>query len=167
MNLDPSDGGRGRESDDGKRLPEEEETAAANEEDDGSWPHFEEEDYIVFCFTEDGEIHVVEDRRSESSSAVPRTNIKLRSLRRRLMYEENGERGYVDEERGDIVMPREKGAFCMEEGEESGRGDGEGAKETICTRCDDDDGGRLESCESRSGQYDHSSASRSSFAFPV
>ncbi|CAL5441994.1 unnamed protein product [Camellia sinensis] len=31
--------------------------------DESSWPHFADEDYIFFCFKEDGAIHVVQDEK--------------------------------------------------------------------------------------------------------
>ncbi|CAL5441532.1 unnamed protein product [Camellia sinensis] len=38
--------------------------------DESSWPHFGDEDYIVFCFKEDGVIHVVQDGKPEVSDHV-------------------------------------------------------------------------------------------------
>lgn len=64
MNPRSMNGDRCKESD-GKLLQEKimECSVEAGGDYDTSWPHLEEEDYIVFCFTEDGDIHVVEDRK--------------------------------------------------------------------------------------------------------
>ncbi|CAL5445027.1 unnamed protein product [Camellia sinensis] len=40
--------------------------------DESSWPNFADEDYIVFCFKEDGAIHVVKDGKPEVSDHVDR-----------------------------------------------------------------------------------------------
>ncbi|XP_028081345.1 protein BREAKING OF ASYMMETRY IN THE STOMATAL LINEAGE-like [Camellia sinensis] len=40
--------------------------------DESSWPHFADEDYIIFCFKEDGGIHVVQDGKPEVSDHVDR-----------------------------------------------------------------------------------------------
>ncbi|CAH9102451.1 unnamed protein product, partial [Cuscuta epithymum] len=154
MNLDPINSIKDEESD-GKSLWEKETG------DDSSWPHFEEEDYIVFCFSEDGEIHAMEDRKSEPSNNLPSANKKLRHVSRKLKYEENEEKNYSGSYK-DIVLSFEKG-------EESGSGDtdaelegDEGTKGTICPR---EEEGILE--PSGSSAYDHpSNASRGSFAFP-
>ncbi|KAK4362321.1 hypothetical protein RND71_017562 [Anisodus tanguticus] len=42
------------------------EEKAEEGENDSNWPRFSEEDYIVFCFEDDGGIHIVEDRKSEA-----------------------------------------------------------------------------------------------------
>ncbi|CAH9140199.1 unnamed protein product, partial [Cuscuta epithymum] len=130
MNLDPINSIKDEESD-GKSLWEKETG------DDSSWPHFEEEDYIVFCFSEDGEIHAMEDRKSEPSNNLPSTNKKLRHVSRK--GEESGSGDTDAELEGD-----------------------EGTKGTICPR---EEEGILE--PSGSSAYDHpSNASRGSFAFP-
>ncbi|KAF5933788.1 hypothetical protein HYC85_029959 [Camellia sinensis] len=40
--------------------------------DESSWPNFADKDYIVFCFKEDGAIHVVKDGKPEVSDHVDR-----------------------------------------------------------------------------------------------
>lgn len=45
-----------------------EEKGNENDDEESRWPSFEEEDYIVFCFEEDGAIHMVKEVKSETSS---------------------------------------------------------------------------------------------------
>ncbi|KAA8542590.1 hypothetical protein F0562_023742 [Nyssa sinensis] len=58
--------------------------------DDSSWPRFADEDYIVFCFREDGAIHVVKDGKSESFDHVNRSS--SRPVNRKFIYGENAEK---------------------------------------------------------------------------
>lgn len=43
---------------------------ASNINNDTSWPSFADEDYIVFCFKEDGAFDVVKDCKSEASNHI-------------------------------------------------------------------------------------------------
>ncbi|KAG9142119.1 hypothetical protein Leryth_024176, partial [Lithospermum erythrorhizon] len=47
-----------------------------------------EEEYIVFCFRENGDIHVIEDNRKSSATSDQRQS---KSVNRKLMYAENVE----------------------------------------------------------------------------
>lgn len=55
-------------------------------ENDSSWPRFSEEDYIVFCFEDDGGIHIVEDRKSEVfHQKIDHANVTSKSVCRKVM----------------------------------------------------------------------------------
>ncbi|GMQ10572.1 hypothetical protein CsSME_00053522 [Camellia sinensis var. sinensis] len=55
--------------------------------DESSWPHFADEDYIIFCFKEDGAIHVVQDGKPEVSDHVDRmTRSSTRPINHKLKY---------------------------------------------------------------------------------
>lgn len=55
-------------------------------ENDSSWPRFSEEDYIVFCFEEDGGIHIVEDKKSEAfHKKIDRDNLTSKPVCRKVM----------------------------------------------------------------------------------
>ncbi|CAK9147908.1 unnamed protein product [Ilex paraguariensis] len=63
--------------------------------DDSSWPRFAEEDYIVFCFQEDGAIHVLKDRKLEvSNHHIDRSSESSRLVSRK--GEEDEERLHMD-----------------------------------------------------------------------
>lgn len=55
-------------------------------ENDSSWPRFSEEDYIVFCFEDDGGIHIVEDRKSEAfHQKIDHANLTSKPVCRKVM----------------------------------------------------------------------------------
>nr|GMC52590.1 protein BREAKING OF ASYMMETRY IN THE STOMATAL LINEAGE [Ipomoea batatas] len=103
MNPSPMNGG-GKESD-GKLLQETEDADG----DDTSWPHLEAEDYIVFCFTDNGDIRVVEDRKRGVSSG---SDIEI--------YPEN---------EAEMIISFEKGKEKWRDSDE--------IRETICTSSDE------------------------------
>ncbi|KAM7479797.1 hypothetical protein LguiA_028010 [Lonicera macranthoides] len=65
-----------------------EEKGNENDDEESRWPSFEEEDYIVFCFEEDGAIHMVKEVKSETSSRSHSRS--SRPINRKLSYGENG-----------------------------------------------------------------------------
>nr|GMC50716.1 protein BREAKING OF ASYMMETRY IN THE STOMATAL LINEAGE [Ipomoea batatas] len=103
MNPSPMNGG-GKESD-GKLLQETEDADG----DDTSWPHLEAEDYIVFCFADNGDIRVVEDRKRGVSSG---SDIEI--------YPEN---------EAEMIISFEKGKEKWRDSDE--------IRETICTSSDE------------------------------
>ncbi|XP_059303758.1 protein BREAKING OF ASYMMETRY IN THE STOMATAL LINEAGE [Lycium ferocissimum] len=79
-------------------------------EKDSNWPRFSEEDYIVFCFEEDGGIHIVEDRKSEAfHQKIDHANLTSKPVCRKLKYVEN-----VPE-----VLPQSKHDMVSVDGENS------------------------------------------------
>ncbi|KAL3824709.1 hypothetical protein ACJIZ3_020738 [Penstemon smallii] len=126
--------------------------------DDSSWPSFVEEDYIVFCFREDGAIEMIND--SKSSSESFHQNI----LKRKLRYSSNRDsrkEGMVDseekdnqtnEEEIDILDPK------VEEIKEMNINNNNPIIEETSAHT-------FESCDS--SLSDNTSSSTSSFAFPV
>ncbi|CAN4088331.1 unnamed protein product [Withania somnifera] len=68
------------------------EEKAEEGENDSSWPRFSQEDYIVFCFEDDGEIHIVEDRKSEAfHQKIDHTNLTSKPVCRKLKYVDNAQ----------------------------------------------------------------------------
>lgn len=66
------------------------EEKAEEGENDSSWPRFSEEDYIVFCFEDDGGIHIIEDRKSEAfHQKIDHANLTSKPVCRKLKYVEN------------------------------------------------------------------------------
>ncbi|KAF3438014.1 hypothetical protein FNV43_RR20770 [Rhamnella rubrinervis] len=64
-----------------------------------SWPHFEDEDYIVFCFKEDGAFDVVKDGYNKSEAASNRIDCRARSSSRPVnRKDEEEDSNYVDME---------------------------------------------------------------------
>lgn len=53
-------------------------------DDDSCWPHFSDEDYIVFCFREDGAFDVVKDGKPEASSRFDCTSRSPRPINRKV-----------------------------------------------------------------------------------
>lgn len=53
-----------------------------NDHQDPSWPHFEDEDYIVFCFKEDGAFDVMKDSCIKPEAASNCIDCKARSSSR-------------------------------------------------------------------------------------
>ncbi|CAN4086224.1 unnamed protein product [Withania somnifera] len=82
--------------------------SAQEVENDSNWPRFSEDDYIVFCFEEDGGIHIVEDRKSQAfHKKIDHDNLTSKPVCRKLKYVENtqeflpqshSDTGSVDEE---------------------------------------------------------------------
>ncbi|CAL5444816.1 unnamed protein product [Camellia sinensis] len=127
--------------------------------DESSWPHFADEDYIIFCFKEDGGIHVVQDGKPEVSDHVDRMT---RSSTRPINHKGKGKwnmnlemdttlhRGvWRVDEKNDIIEEEEE-----EEEEEEITKESKMVLSTTTTQ----------SSESSTDQSDGSS---SSFAFPI
>ena len=55
-----------------------------NGSDDTRWPHFSDEDYIVFCFREDGAFDVVKDGKPETSNRFDCTSRSSRPVSRKV-----------------------------------------------------------------------------------
>ncbi|XP_060670997.1 protein BREAKING OF ASYMMETRY IN THE STOMATAL LINEAGE [Ziziphus jujuba] len=82
-----------------------------------SWPHFAEEDYIVFCFKEDGDFDVVKDgyNKSEASSCIDCRTRSSRPVNRKVS-EKGLQLHYVEDTRtvercrndGDSIMSDQK-----------------------------------------------------------
>lgn len=53
-----------------------------NDHQDWNWPHFEDEDYIVFCFKEDRAFVVMKDRYIKLEAAFDCIDYKVRSSSR-------------------------------------------------------------------------------------
>ncbi|XP_057951093.1 protein BREAKING OF ASYMMETRY IN THE STOMATAL LINEAGE [Malania oleifera] len=154
--------------------------------DDSSWPHFADEDYIVFCIGEDGAFDVAKDVKSKNSRRHHNRDAAgtSRLLKPKLMYADDG--GRVDNKKSHENKSNEKAHEEEEEEEEEEEGkpiilDIEGEVEkTIYIDSDsaldgnhgmrkidmmDNEEGepmRVESCGSN-----QSDSSGSSFAFPV
>ncbi|GFY85679.1 hypothetical protein Acr_04g0004170 [Actinidia rufa] len=87
--------------------------------DDSSWPRLADEDYIVFCFREDGAIHVVKDGKktewpSNRVDGVDRSPTRPVNRKVRLMYDKHVEEVYstthdsvLDEDERDIYVTNE------------------------------------------------------------
>lgn len=52
--------------------------------DDSCWPHFSDEDYIVFCFREDGAFDVVKDGKPETSNRFDCMSRSSRTVNRKV-----------------------------------------------------------------------------------
>lgn len=66
-----------------------EEKGNENDDDESGWPSFEEEDYIVFCFEEDGAIHMVKEVKSETSNCIDRSHSRSsRTINRKVSSEQ-------------------------------------------------------------------------------
>lgn len=52
--------------------------------DDSRWPHFSDEDYIVFCFREDGAFDVVKDGKPETSNRFDCISRSSRTVNRKV-----------------------------------------------------------------------------------
>lgn len=57
--------------------------------DDSSWPQFEDEDYIVFCFKEDGAFDVMKNGNSEASNCIDLVSASSRPVSRKVYIEPN------------------------------------------------------------------------------
>ncbi|KAM4106829.1 hypothetical protein ACJW30_04G092400 [Castanea mollissima] len=57
-----------------------------NVADEARWPHFSDEEYIVFCFREDGAFDVVKDGKPETSKPFDCTSRNSRPVNRKLNY---------------------------------------------------------------------------------
>ncbi|KAF2312899.1 hypothetical protein GH714_040958 [Hevea brasiliensis] len=62
-----------------------------NKSNDSGWPHFQDEDYIVFCFKEDGAFDVVKDGKLEALELFDSGNRSPRPVVRKLNYGEVAE----------------------------------------------------------------------------
>ncbi|XP_010318876.1 protein BREAKING OF ASYMMETRY IN THE STOMATAL LINEAGE [Solanum lycopersicum] len=148
-------------------------------ENDSSWPRFSEEDYIVFCFEDDGGIHIVEDRKSEVfHQKIDHANVTSKSVCRKLKYVED-----VSE-----FLPQSKNDTISVDGENSF----ESAEEQIPVIDDKDQGKGIDDMEdewppavvkeishigevsdskttpsAESSDSNYSTGSTGSFAFPV
>ncbi|XP_038678594.1 protein BREAKING OF ASYMMETRY IN THE STOMATAL LINEAGE isoform X2 [Tripterygium wilfordii] len=143
--------------------------------EESSWPHFRDEDYIVFCFRDDGAIDVLKESRSESlSERNDCTSTSLWPSRRKSICSENDEtvsktshENLSHEEGNDICLTNE-GEIVP--GEENGKADG------VCVITESP------SCENRkrfqiedikvavpvdSSDSNQSDGSAGSFSFPV
>ncbi|KAK4350377.1 hypothetical protein RND71_029690 [Anisodus tanguticus] len=79
-------------------------------ENDSNWPRFSEEDYIVFCFEDDGGIHIVEDRKLEAfHQKIDHANKTSKPVCRKLKYVENAPE----------VLPQSKNDTVSVDGENS------------------------------------------------
>ncbi|XVF49904.1 hypothetical protein PTKIN_Ptkin04bG0053400 [Pterospermum kingtungense] len=132
--------------------------------DNSSWPCFSDEEYIVFCFREDGAFDVVKDNsKSEDSNESSRNS---RPVNRKLNYGEDAERDKQRSRDGGEIIPAKEG-----EGEE---------RSSICLEVESASGslrkrhqveetpranGRTVSVES--SDSNQSDGSTGSFAFPV
>ncbi|EEF47712.1 protein BREAKING OF ASYMMETRY IN THE STOMATAL LINEAGE isoform X2 [Ricinus communis] len=74
-----------------ERHDDRDNAAVENKSNDTSWPHFQEEDYIVFCFREDGAFDVVKDCKSDALDRVDSANKSPRLVSRMLKYGEVAE----------------------------------------------------------------------------
>ncbi|XP_016493147.1 protein BREAKING OF ASYMMETRY IN THE STOMATAL LINEAGE-like isoform X3 [Nicotiana tabacum] len=107
---------------------------------DSSWPRFSEEDYIVFCFEDDGGIHIVEDKKSEKfQQKIDHVNLSPRPVCRK------GER---------------KGSNDMEE-------EWPPAVDKEISHIGDVSESKTSPSAESSESNDHSNGSTGSFAFPV
>ncbi|KAK9278597.1 hypothetical protein L1049_028170 [Liquidambar formosana] len=148
--------------------------------EDSSWPHFADEDYIVFCFREDGAFDVVKDCKSEGSGHVGCAIKSPRPVNRKLNYAGDAETVYnhshevLSKEDGHNINSTNKGESISdkeadEEDRESvyldtespsrGMRKGDQFEENIGDQC------RTVSLESNDSNQ--SEGSTGSFAFPV
>lgn len=62
------------------------ETKKATAADDSSWPQFEDEDYIVFCFKENGAFDVIKNgNNSETSHSIDLVSTSSRPVNRKVL----------------------------------------------------------------------------------
>lgn len=62
------------------------ETKKATAADDSSWPQFEDEDYIVFCFKENGAFDVIKNgNNSETSHSIDLVSTSSRPVSRKVL----------------------------------------------------------------------------------
>ncbi|KDP31387.1 hypothetical protein JCGZ_11763 [Jatropha curcas] len=96
-------------------------------ESSSSWPHFQEEDYIVFCFKEDGAFEVIKDFNSEALDLFDSAhNRSSRPVNRKLNYGEIAETARKSSSNGKRLNVQGNDAFLrngerispLEEGEE-------------------------------------------------
>ncbi|XP_021909375.1 protein BREAKING OF ASYMMETRY IN THE STOMATAL LINEAGE [Carica papaya] len=126
-----------------------EETGSDNS---SSWPHFSDDDYIVFCFGEDGAFDVLKDGKSTETSSVrypSRTSRNSRRTNRKLNFGKGevviSRRSHEEEEEERIVY-LDTGGRRRYEVEEDGKG----------TRVSEE-----------SSDSNQSDGSTGSFAFPI
>nr|XP_016466004.1 PREDICTED: protein BREAKING OF ASYMMETRY IN THE STOMATAL LINEAGE-like isoform X1 [Nicotiana tabacum] len=145
---------------------------------DSSWPRFSEEDYIVFCFEDDGGIHIVEDKKSEKfQQKVDHVNLSPRPVCRKLNYVENGQE-FHDHRQKNKVSPDGEDSYGTTEEDNDEKGEGKGSNDMeeewppavvdkeISHIGDVSESKTTPSAES-SESNDHSNGSTGSFAFPV
>ncbi|WRX19609.1 hypothetical protein QQP08_012096 [Theobroma cacao] len=140
-----------------------------NGSDNSSWARFSDEEYIVFCFREDGAFDVVKDSKSEDSNHSSRSSWPVN---RKLNYAEDAER---DKQSSDEGRSNEDGK--EEEIIPAIEGDGEGS--SICLEVELASGSirrrhyQVEETLNRgmvsveSSDSNQSDGSTGSFAFPV
>ncbi|KAM3318875.1 protein BREAKING OF ASYMMETRY IN THE STOMATAL LINEAGE [Capsicum chacoense] len=149
-------------------------------ENDSSWPRFSEEDYIVFCFEDDGGIHIVEDKKSEAfHQKIDHANLTSRPVCRKLKYVENAKEILPQSQNDTVSVDGENSFESAEEqipvaddkGEGKGRDDTEEewppsvVKEISHIGEVSSESKTPPSAESSDSNY--STGSTSSFAFPV
>ncbi|XWS51264.1 hypothetical protein CRYUN_Cryun12cG0161800 [Craigia yunnanensis] len=140
-----------------------------NGSDNSSWTPFSDEEYIVFCFREDGAFDVVKDNsKSEESNQSSRSS---RPLNRKLNYAEDAER---DKQSSDEAKSNEDGNV----GEIVPAKEGDGERSSICLEVELASGSlrrrhQFEETPNRgtvsveSSDSNQSDGSTGSFAFPV
>ncbi|GLU13283.1 hypothetical protein SLE2022_299250 [Rubroshorea leprosula] len=150
--------------------------SAENGVDGSSWPGFADEEYIVFCFREDGAFDVVRDGRSEEYSSP---NTSSETVNRKVDYvggekrvkESSSHEGRPEDDENDNFSRKEAEIIPVKMGEEGGS---KGLDSEL------DSGGTLrrryhqveetrhkEMVSAGSSDSNHSDGSTGSFAFPV
>ncbi|XP_043700336.1 protein BREAKING OF ASYMMETRY IN THE STOMATAL LINEAGE [Telopea speciosissima] len=146
-------------------------------------PEFKEEDYIVFCFKEDGTFEVVKDEKSESCHHVNyRTELSKAVINRKTVYGDNTD---TDSKYGDEDVSNEDGIDFDVTHEESyifaDEEEGEDEEESIYFDSEapppgiiraeahdaDDSGTNSQESSFSTTTQSQSSSSTGSFAFPV
>ncbi|MCD9645979.1 hypothetical protein HAX54_035469 [Datura stramonium] len=156
-----------------------EEKAEEKGENDSSWPRFSEEDYIVFCFEDDGGIHIVEDRKSEVfHQKFDHANLTSRPVCRKLKYVENAQE-FLPQSLNDTVSVDGENSFVSAEEQipiTDNEGEGQGSDDMeeewppavvkeISHIGEVSESKTTPSAESSDSNY--SNGSTGSFAFPV
>ncbi|KAG6675381.1 hypothetical protein I3843_15G093200 [Carya illinoinensis] len=153
--------------------------------DDSCWPHFSDEDYIVFCFREDGAFDVVKDGKPETSNRFDCMSRSSRTVNRKLNYGEEaktvvercsnvGEKLNNNNKDGNDICPTNDGDGMIsdqkdDEEEDCIYWDTESPRNSIRRRSSQmedqlEDRGMVSVESSESNQSDRSTGS---FAFPV